>query len=52
MILTLASDPENLVDIDVQGNNLFQSLSAAVAERRRKAYRSLGIDESFDYTSV
>jgi len=41
-----------VVDIDTQGNNLFEKMDDVVAENQRKAYRTLGIPEDFQYTKL
>lgn len=41
-----------VIDIDTQGNNLFNSIDKVVAERKAEAYRQLGIPEDFEYTKL
>jgi L(+)-tartrate dehydratase beta subunit len=40
------------VDIDCEGNNLFDQLDGVIAERKKKAYEKLGIPEDFEYTKL
>ena len=41
-----------VIDIDTQGNNLFERIDAVVAENKAKAYKQLGIEEDFEYTKL
>ncbi len=41
-----------LVDIDTEGNNHFDRLDLRIDANRRKAYRTLGIAEDFEYTKL
>jgi tartrate dehydratase beta subunit/fumarate hydratase class I family protein len=41
-----------VVDIDSQGNNLFEKIDVKVAENKKKAYEMLGIEEDFEYTKL
>ena len=41
-----------VVDIDTQGNNLFEKIDVKVAENKAKAYEMLGIGEDFEYTKL
>ena len=41
-----------VVDIDSQGNNLFEKIDVKVAENKAKAYEMLGIEEDFEYTKL
>ena len=41
-----------IVDIDSEGNNYFDSLDEAIAERKSAALRRLGIDEDFEFTKL
>ena len=41
-----------IVDIDTDGNNLFDKLDQEIAERKEKAMRELGIEEGFEYTKL
>ena len=40
-----------VVDIDTQGNNLFESIDAVVEENKAKVYAKLGL-EDFEYTKL
>ena len=40
-----------VVDIDTQGNNLFEAIDAVVAENKAKVYAKLGL-EDFEYTKL
>ena len=41
-----------IVDIDSEGNNYFDLLDAAIAERKNEALKKLGIDENFEFTKL
>lgn len=41
-----------VIDIDTQGNNLFEKMDAVVAENKEKAYEKLGIPADFSYTKL
>ena len=41
-----------VIDIDTQGNNLFEKIDVKVAENKAKAYEMLGIGEDFAYTKL
>lgn len=41
-----------VVDIDTQGNNLFEQIDQVVAENKVKAMEVLGISEDFEYTKL
>ena len=41
-----------IVDIDCEGNNYFDRLDGAIAERKTKALTALGIDEDFEFTKL
>ena len=41
-----------VVDIDTQGENLFEQMDEAVAENQAAAYEFLGIPEGFEYTKL
>ena len=41
-----------VIDIDTQGNNLFERIDDVVAENKKKAYAMLGIEEDFEYTKL
>jgi tartrate/fumarate subfamily iron-sulfur-dependent hydro-lyase beta chain len=41
-----------VVDVDTEGNNLFDQIDETVAENQRKAYQTLGIPEDFQYTKL
>ena len=41
-----------VVDIDCEGNNLFDDMDAEIAKRKEEALRELGIDESFEFTKL
>ena len=41
-----------IVDIDCEGNNLFDRMDADVEEKRREALSKLGIDDSFKFTKL
>ena len=40
------------VDIDCEGNNLFDDLDVKIEERKKLAYKKLGIPEDFEYTKL
>jgi hypothetical protein len=40
------------VDIDTKGNNLFDTIDERIEERRKEAFRRLGISEGFQYTKL
>ena len=40
-----------VVDMDTQGNNLFDAVDKVVAENKAKAYAKLGL-EDFEYTKL
>ena len=41
-----------IVDIDTQGNNLFDQLDDQIAQRKEQALRDLGIDPDFQFTKL
>ena len=41
-----------VVDIDTEGNNLFEQIDEVVAENKVKAMERLGISEDFEYTKL
>lgn len=41
-----------VVDIDAQGNNLFDRMDGEIAARKRAALRELGIDDDFTFTKL
>lgn len=41
-----------VIDIDTEGNNLFERIDRSVEENRQKAYALLGIPEDFEYTKL
>ncbi|MBR6708847.1 MAG: fumarate hydratase C-terminal domain-containing protein [Clostridia bacterium] len=41
-----------IVDIDTQGNNLFDRLDAQIAANKERALRDLGIDPDFQFTKL
>ncbi len=41
-----------IVDIDCEGNNLFDRMDAQIAEKKKAAMEKLGIEESFEYTKL
>ena len=41
-----------IVDIDTQGNNLFDRLDDQIAQRKEQALRDLGIDPDFQFTKL
>ncbi len=41
-----------IVDIDSEGNNLFDTLDGDIAERKHKALAGLGIDSEFEFTKL
>jgi len=41
-----------IVDIDSEGNNLFDRMDAEIDKKRRKALLKLGIDDSFKFTKL
>ena len=41
-----------IVDIDTEGNNYFDKLDEAIAERKEKALSDLGIDSEFKFTKL
>ena len=41
-----------VVDIDTEGNNLFERIDEIVAENKAKAMEELGIPEDFQYTKL
>ena len=41
-----------VIDIDTEGNNLFEGIDKVVEENRRKAYSLLDIPEDFQYTKL
>lgn len=49
-------EPDNLspfvVDIDTQGDNLFEKMDETVAENQKAAYAFLGIPDDFEYTKL
>ena len=41
-----------VVDMDCEGNNLFDEIEAAVHENRKKVYEQIGIPADFEYTKL
>ena len=41
-----------VVDIDTEGNNLFDHIDTIVAENKKKAYEELDIPEDFEFTKL
>lgn len=41
-----------IVDIDCEGNNYFDKLDKDIADRKDKALKKLGIDDSFEFTKL
>ena len=41
-----------IVDIDAEGNNYFDHLDKDIADRKEKALKKLGIDDSFEFTKL
>ena len=41
-----------IVDIDTEGNNYFDHLDKDIADRKEKALKKLGIDDSFEFTKL
>ena len=41
-----------IVDIDSKGNNYFDKLDGEIAERKEKALKKLGIDDTFEFTKL
>ena len=41
-----------IVDIDSEGNNLFDAMDVEIAERKKQALIDLGIEESFEFTKL
>jgi hypothetical protein len=41
-----------VVDIDCQGNNLYDNLDIIIDKNRKKAYEMLSIPEDFQYTKL
>ena len=41
-----------IVDIDCEGNNYFDRLDKDIAERKDKALKKLGIDDTFEFTKL
>jgi len=41
-----------IVDIDTEGNNYFDQLDHAIAQRKEEALKELGIDPSYEFTKL
>lgn len=41
-----------IVDIDSKGNNYFDKLDGEIADRKEKALKKLGIDDTFEFTKL
>ncbi len=41
-----------VVDIDSEGNNLFDNLDEKIAENKKNALKALGIEEDFEFTKL
>ena len=41
-----------IVDIDAEGNNYFDGLDKEIADKKDKALKNLGIDDSFEFTKL
>ncbi len=41
-----------IVDIDAEGNNYFDRLDKDIADRKEKALKKLGIDDTFEFTKL
>ncbi|MBE7025461.1 MAG: hypothetical protein E7408_05345 [Ruminococcaceae bacterium] len=41
-----------IVDIDTEGNNYFDAMDKDIADRKNKALKKLGIDDSFSFTKL
>ena len=41
-----------IVDIDSDGNNLFDTMDLEIAQKKKKALLDLGIDEAFEFTKL
>lgn len=41
-----------IVDIDTEGNNYFDHLDKDIADRKEKALKKLGIDDTFEFTKL
>lgn len=41
-----------IVDIDTEGNNFFDHLDKDIADRKEKALKKLGIDDTFEFTKL
>ncbi len=41
-----------IVDIDAEGNNYFDHLDKDIADRKKKALKKLGIDDTFEFTKL
>ena len=41
-----------IVDIDTEGNNLFDNMDEEIAKKKKAALLKLGIDESFEFTKL
>lgn len=41
-----------IVDIDAEGNNFFDHLDKDIADRKEKALKKLGIDDTFEFTKL
>ena len=41
-----------IVDIDTDGNNLFDKLDEQIADNKEKALRELGIEPNFQFTKL
>ncbi len=41
-----------IVDIDCEGNNYFDKLDEKIADRKDRALKKLGIDETFEFTKL
>ena len=41
-----------IIDIDAEGNNLFDTMDVDIAERKRAAMEKLGIGDDFEFTKL
>lgn len=41
-----------VIDIDSEGNNLFDNMDEKIAEKKNKALRKLGIEDDFEFTKL
>ena len=41
-----------IVDIDAEGNNLFDTMDIEIAKRKRQALQGLGIEDDFEFTKL